>query len=826
LNASASGTGRTTQASQRIRSAPRGPIEWTLDLLSSVRFGVVVLAILFAYSTLGSAGLIYPVSLKVLSAESWRHEIVRQWPMFEMTEFEWFHTPVFFAICALLGLSITITTVRTIKFKVINYGVWMIHSGIILLLIGSVIYFGTKVEGDTPVVRREVVARVGGQEVRIPALPGAGRTVGTGAEARTIRVVTVDPDWPLLTGDDAGTRVLSVGVVVESPGDGRGPMRFVRQLLDGHPQYTEDIIPGRGRAVKLEEFGKAIIDPGLEMALEPSAEVWYWIKDSVAIGVRDHDPTGAPSPWSQRIVRGLPRYSDRVSSADAVWPSADGAAIGAGPISIAVPPGADPDALGDVELRLTGFLRYAVLDTRREPGGTDPVPVIDLVARSPSGAEVTEHVALTDPATIVPVFGGLVEVTADGPRVLTTESLEPKLEVSIGGAKGVTMSFDPDAHAGAQAPMPIGDSGWKVRIAEVLRRIDVGQPEPVSLAIIELTTPEGQTFTRWAFPDPAMTRDVDTQSDEDVHAEGLHDREVDGRIVTTFHPGTSALVVIGVRPDGSARVFQRGQAGGFADRELKAGESVVFGGGASIELASVSQTSVAATRPMIIPQAGRDRDSDVERVYALVQIELRKGEWVHRAWVPFSKYSFDDPQMAAAGISRFEPALVELPGGRTVEVLFTRERRPLTNPVMLEDFVLTATVGGFSGDVSSIRDWTSVIRFEGPDGWGPLMKVETNEPASHNGLRYFQAYWDAPRDGRDGMAFTGLGVGNRRGVLVQLAGCILAVIGMGYAFYVKPIIKRRRRERALRELAARAARLDANNARLASGVESAEGATP
>jgi hypothetical protein len=48
--------------------------------------------------------------------------------------------------------------------------------------------------------------------------------------------------------------------------------------------------------------------------------------------------------------------------------------------------------------------------------------------------------------------------------------------------------------------------------------------------------------------------------------------------------------------------------------------------------------------------------------------------------------------------------------------------------------------------------------------------------------------------------FTGLGVGNRRGVGIQLAGTIIAVIGMMYAFYVKPVIKRRRRSKVLREL--------------------------
>ena len=44
------------------------------------------------------------------------------------------------------------------------------------------------------------------------------------------------------------------------------------------------------------------------------------------------------------------------------------------------------------------------------------------------------------------------------------------------------------------------------------------------------------------------------------------------------------------------------------------------------------------------------------------------------------------------------------------------------------------------------------------------------------------------------MNFTGLGVGNRNGVHIQLAGTVIAVMGMIYAFYVKPVIKRRRRD--------------------------------
>ena len=42
------------------------------------------------------------------------------------------------------------------------------------------------------------------------------------------------------------------------------------------------------------------------------------------------------------------------------------------------------------------------------------------------------------------------------------------------------------------------------------------------------------------------------------------------------------------------------------------------------------------------------------------------------------------------------------------------------------------------------------------------------------------------------MNYTGLGIGNRNGVYIQLAGCCLMVTGMIFAFYVKPVIKRRR----------------------------------
>ncbi|HBS29235.1 MAG TPA: hypothetical protein DEB06_07240, partial [Phycisphaerales bacterium] len=130
-----------------------------------------------------------------------------------------------------------------------------------------------------------------------------------------------------------------------------------------------------------------------------------------------------------------------------------------------------------------------------------------------------------------------------------------------------------------------------------------------------------------------------------------------------------------------------------------------------------------------------------------------------------------------------------------------RERRALPAPVVLEDFVLTTNIGGFSGRVSSIRDWTSRLRFVGGPPAAEAVSVSTNNPKSYAGLSFFQAFWDAPQADSSGLTFTGLGVGNRVGVTTQLFGSILAAVGMIYAFYIKPIIKRRRRERVIGEMA-------------------------
>ena len=112
------------------RTSRGGLLSGLLDLFSSVWLGVFLAALLFVYCSIGSA---IPA--------------VRQHPLLEMTEFQWFHWWPFNVIVVLFCLNLIIATLRRIPLGVLNAGVWTIHSGIIILAVGSFYYFGKKVEG-------------------------------------------------------------------------------------------------------------------------------------------------------------------------------------------------------------------------------------------------------------------------------------------------------------------------------------------------------------------------------------------------------------------------------------------------------------------------------------------------------------------------------------------------------------------------------------------------------------------------------------------------------------------------------------------------------
>jgi len=810
-------------------AAPRGPVRAVLDLFSSVKLGIWLMAILFVYSSIGSAGIVYPDfaagNANIFSADNWAHDQLRQWRGLEMTEFEWFHWWPFDLMMILLAVNLVVTTVRRIPFKPVNYGVWGIHAGIIVLIVGSFIYFGVKVEGDTPVARRTIVAEYDAKQadgstrrerVAFVASPGQRVERGQGAQRVMLEVRGIDPAWEILTGDDKGKRAYSVTVAIEREGK-----RYLRQVLAGYPQLTEDLIftADEAQPVKrsVKETGKPIYDDGLTLSLEYAPQEWFYLRNDLAkswaLYVRPKAPEGAaPGPWTERRIDGLPLYNDYIGSRDDVYQMGGDELLPLDPIDIAVGPTSEGDPLKDVTFRVNGYLRYAIPRSRVEDAGPGaPVNPIALVeVASEQGQRAPYRLIALDPQQSRADEGLLRFVHLSSEDELGRFLRQPAIRLRI-PAKNIEVREEIRDVAAANPDVPFveikgsesdGKASYAYRVINVQDGLPIGG-RTVAIAIVELRTPKG-LFRRWVFDDPSLTRDVKDPAAADAHG---GPKLEDDSVEITFDPGNGrALVVLAHGPEqGRLRIVSAVGPEPVVS-EATVGKAMPVGGGVTLRVGEFFPRGTIATKPLVIPREQRQRDA--METFAKIKLEIPGGT---SEWLPFTRWVFDSADEALRR-APYEPRTVRLADGREVELLFSRQRLPLRADVALEEFVLSTHVGGFiASEQGSIRDYKSRLRFRDDGGaWSEAVDVSVNSPVEHRGLWYFQAQWDPPdsrpREGEvlsAGLNYTVLGVGNRVGVYTQLAGCVIAVLGMIYAFYVKPVIKRRRQAEVLAALAAK-----------------------
>ena len=200
-----------------------------LDLFTSVWFGIVTLILLFVYCSIGSSGA--PISFAIWEPTAWVN--LREMRGLEMTEYEWFHWWPFKWMVALLCLNMAIVTFRKIKINILTVGVWTIHSGVIVMVLGCMIYFSQKIEGDVLVSRRVItVEDSSGSQNSMVVTPANSLMV----DGKTFTITGINPNWTLMTGEDEGKEAYAVSVLVQ------GAESFTRQFIAGYPEYTEDII--------------------------------------------------------------------------------------------------------------------------------------------------------------------------------------------------------------------------------------------------------------------------------------------------------------------------------------------------------------------------------------------------------------------------------------------------------------------------------------------------------------------------------------------------------------------------------------------------------
>jgi hypothetical protein len=751
--------------STRPSSNPLRPI---YELLSSVWFGIVLMVLLFIYMSIASAGILYPVDWTDPFG-AWTPWVVRK--VFNKTEMEVFAWWPFTLLMGLLTLNMVVVTLRRIRLTVLNLGVWMIHTGIVILTLGSVYYFHNKLEGDTPVFRRSIVINVPGAEApsRLVVRPQNKVFIpGTGGEYG-FSISSINPNWPLLSGEDKGKTACSVNVAVTTP-----TQSFIRQMLIGYPQYTEDIIPGQGRAIK--STGKKLLDESLQLAFVYEPQTHYYITDSAALYVRKVGETN----WVERPIEGLPHYADRLAQPNEIWVNRSDVSVDPDPLKIPVPRVADNDPLGNLDVQIVGRLHYSTGDeTRWIPEGKQLNPMMKVIIDGGGHESAFSLFALNprlsdvDPS-MVSYQWGENELQRQGFGQSTGNQLSIRIPAQD---KTVRLTVDPEDTLDANKDLGfvrIEDTDWSYRLKSYHRSFPMGNGRRVPIVVVEFKSKD-RSITRWVTDDP--TRAQDLTGDQQFSPP-------DEAIEVTFKPGALVTIVAGPDPK-NIEVF----VGSPNDRRsVTLGELFDLGSGISMKILESHSHMQPETRPVLVAKI--DRDPKAGNIFSRIKLKLTSDQWGFSQWLPYHRYPFANDQYAVPGRFIYKPTRCRLPDGTQVELLFSRRSEPLPAALALEDFELKVHTGGFvSGNTASVRDFISVLRPYQNGEWQSEITTSLNSPAAYAGLYYFQAEWDPGE-----MAFTGLGVGNRDGVYIQLFGTCVAVLGMLYVFYIKPVIKRRRQQ--------------------------------
>jgi len=767
-------------------SRPASPIVRLLDLLSSVWLGVALLCLLFIYSSIGSSGV--PVRINIFRPDAWMP--VRE--IFELSEYEWFHWWPFDVLIALLCVNMIVATLRRIPLNLVNLGVWLTHAGIIILALGSVWYFSTKVEGDAPVARRRIVAQVEGHEpASMIASPGQFMQIGSDDEAYLLQVWDIVPDWEILSGADKGKRAYKVSVAVRS-----STQVFIRELLAGYPQYTEDLIPSNDPAQPFtrarKALGKPLVDEAIDLSLDYQPQEFFYLKESMAIYLRQVGQTR----WIERPVRGLPRFNDYIASYDHAWRAPGEELPPLKPVDVQVAPAGEDDPLPDVTFRITDYLRFAFMQERRVGGGDRIQPTATVRIDFSSGQAREYELVALDPMrrSASDIALDLRWAGSDEEMAVLKEMRPPRLHIEV-PAESIILD-EPIMSIGLEDEpfRPIGESGYRYRV----RALPTLTDRDLSLAIVEIARGD-ERFMRWVAEDPSLTRDLPADGGMPDHAQV---RLLDENIVMTYEPGQGQLLRLVAGPGADElRLLVADRIAEVTEYKIAVGEPVRLAEGATITVTGYLPRSRTEKRPLIVPPQQRDRSIGARA--SMIRLNVPTADEAASLWLPFHDYPFARTEETLRRFP-YQPTLLELPDGRDIELIYSRRRMRLPAPAALETFEVDTHIGGFTGDESSILDWRSILRFQNVSGWSEPIAVHMNHPVHFGGLWFFQASWDPPEAprfegdrGSNGLNYTILGVANRNGVFVQLVGCCIAAVGMIYAFYVKPYIKRRRRQSVL-----------------------------
>lgn len=697
---------------------------------------------------------------------------VRRMPGMEMSELEFYSWWPLRLILMLFVLNMVVATVRRIEFNFKNIGVLTVHTGIVIIALGSVYYSGLKREGDTVLLAGPVDETTG--------TPGPGQ----------IQDVFYD-----------NTRV---ALYVDT---GKG---WEQRPLVGLPRYNDynlNAIPGRSafeasrqRAPWAEATPRTLNLPVMHGPDDADHDVTFSIVGYCSFAKTQKDWIQESPPKSQpanplRIVylhSALPDLKGNVTDEPAF----------AFTLSPKVPASRISEEAGSISVEYT-MGPDAGMTAERWSELSEPLPAGTLYALA-----ITVPDLKNPDQSGKPLHRGVYPVAVGS-----------KFEVGKTGYKVEVIDLQPEP------TFPIITEGYKGATSS-LARVIITPPTQSTLDPDHQDPYERYVYHRF----PQINQDML----KELNARGMPARRnADPSIVVSLIDA-SQLNIYFDEPaaDGKTRAVIRERGGkvrtvqdlGPSDRLNEVIDKISL----SVGERWAHAREVERPYPASPQEQQEDKNSIGTHEKALMAVRVQVGSDPQQSsviWVPFTRYF---------GVSSPAERVVDIEG-RKIKLAFGRVQHQLPGFVLqLTDFqMISYDYRGSPRDYqSSVRVIPAGLDFEGyehitklnapltaPYLWDDSRPLFTNilqrlgAGLNPYQFKFSQSGWDAAGWQRSQAqvdagtlkkpvaSFTILGVGNSPGIHVVALGGVLMALGIPWAFYVKPYLVQREKRKIQSQLA-------------------------
>jgi hypothetical protein len=201
----------------------------------------------------------------------------------------------------------------------------------------------------------------------------------------------------------------------------------------------------------------------------------------------------------------------------------------------------------------------------------------------------------------------------------------------------------------------------------------------------------------------------------------------------------------------------------------------------------------------VVPKSKRNSNVDESGQAQVARVRVHFGDYSQDVLVPFSTEAFDGAFGQSPADVRWRGGEVRLPASPnpvTIRLQLGNRRRDLPCELTLNKFE-AIPYPGVGTDFLDYKSTVTITEPETPDGGGGETITDvakSNHPIyyDHGNWLFFQRSYDGT-----GKTWSELGVGNRPAINIMVAGCLMILTGLMYAFYAKPIIIRRMKEKAI-----------------------------